>query len=170
MVTRLTGRACARGAALTARARQNCSNSLYFPSLAEGVEGLSREVEVRLTPRTVEVFLKGERIAAHLRSSGNHRHTTVADHMPSSHRRFGSKARTGEVPAIKTVHLDAASSSTEGGFRGLGEGGTIGAPAAIANALADALAPLGAEIFELPMTSERLFRLIEMVKARVQGE
>ena len=35
------------------------------------------EVEVRLTPRTVEIFLKGERIAAHLRSSGNHRHTTV---------------------------------------------------------------------------------------------
>ncbi len=47
-----------------------------------------REVEVRLTPRAVEVFLKGERIAAHLRSSGNHRHTTVADHMPSSHRRY----------------------------------------------------------------------------------
>ena len=52
----------------------------------------------------------------------------------------------------------------------MGEGGTIGGPAAIPNALADALAPLGAEIFELPMTSERLFRLIEMVKARVQGE
>ncbi len=47
-----------------------------------------REVEVRLTRRTVEVFIKGERIAAHLRSSGNHRHTTVADHMPSSHRRY----------------------------------------------------------------------------------
>jgi transposase len=47
-----------------------------------------REVEVRLTLRTVEVFLKGERIAAHLRSGGNHRHTTVADHMPSSHRRY----------------------------------------------------------------------------------
>src|SRR5580658_10514954 len=46
------------------------------------------EVEVRLTPRTVEVFLKGERVAAHLRSGGNHRHTTVADHMPSSHRRY----------------------------------------------------------------------------------
>jgi carbon-monoxide dehydrogenase large subunit len=55
-----------------------------------------------------------------------------------------------------------------GGFRGMGEGGTIGAPAAIANALADALAPLGAEIFELPMTPERLFRLIEKVKARAQ--
>src|SRR5487761_2795434 len=46
------------------------------------------EVEVRLTPQTVEVFLKGERIAAHLRSSGNHRHTTVPEHMPSSHRRY----------------------------------------------------------------------------------
>jgi hypothetical protein len=47
------------------------------------------EVEVRLTPRSVEAFLKGERVAAHLRSSGNHnhRHTTVAQHMPSSHRR-----------------------------------------------------------------------------------
>jgi hypothetical protein len=43
----------------------------------------------------------------------------------------------------------------------MGEGGTIGAPAAIANALADALSPLGADVFELPMTSERLFRLFE---------
>ena len=73
------------------------------------------------------------------------------------------------MPSIATVHLEAESPSTVGGFRGMGEGGTIGAPAAIANALADALAPLGAEIFELPMTPERLFRLIEKVKARAQG-
>jgi transposase len=46
------------------------------------------QVEVRLTPQTVEVFRKGERIAAHMRNSGNHRHTTAADHMPSSHRRY----------------------------------------------------------------------------------
>src|SRR6516225_926283 len=46
------------------------------------------EVEVRLTPRAVEIFLRGERIAAHLRASGNHRHTTVSEHMPSSHRRY----------------------------------------------------------------------------------
>jgi carbon-monoxide dehydrogenase large subunit len=70
-----------------------------------------------------------------------------------------------EVPPIETVHLDAESPTTVGGFRGMGEGGTIGAPAAIANALADALAPLGAEIFELPMTPDRLFRLIEAAKA-----
>jgi transposase len=46
------------------------------------------EVEVRYTTRTVEVFLKGERIAVHQRMSGNHKHTTVADHMPSAHRRY----------------------------------------------------------------------------------
>src|ERR1700733_3834088 len=46
------------------------------------------EVEVRITARTVEIFLRGERIAVHLRASGNHQHTTVADHMPSSHRRY----------------------------------------------------------------------------------
>jgi transposase len=46
------------------------------------------EVEVRLTGRTVEIFVKGERIAVHLRSSGNGKHTTLSDHMPSSHRRY----------------------------------------------------------------------------------
>ncbi len=72
----------------------------------------------------------------------------------------------GEIPSIETIHLETESPSTLGGFRGMGEGGTIGAPAAIANALADALAPLGGEIFELPMTPERLFRLIEAAKAK----
>lgn len=46
------------------------------------------ELDVRITARTVEVFRKGERIAAHVRNSGNHRHTTVTEHMPSSHRHF----------------------------------------------------------------------------------
>ena len=45
------------------------------------------QVEVRLTGATVEVFRKGERIAAHLRCSGNRKHTTVPEHMPSNHRR-----------------------------------------------------------------------------------
>jgi len=45
-------------------------------------------VEVRLTARTIEVFAAGERIAAHMRGSGNGRHTTINDHMPSSHRRY----------------------------------------------------------------------------------
>ncbi len=64
----------------------------------------------------------------------------------------------GEVPAIETLHIATELPGTLGGFRGMGEGGTIGAPAAVANALADAL---GADIVqELPMTPERIFRLL----------
>ena len=46
------------------------------------------EVEARLTARGVEIFHKGERIAVHIRASGNRKHTTVPEHMPSSHRRY----------------------------------------------------------------------------------
>jgi transposase len=46
------------------------------------------QVDVRLTSRTVEIFFRGERIAAHQRISSNRKHTTVPDHMPSSHRRY----------------------------------------------------------------------------------
>src|SRR3546814_5711554 len=42
----------------------------------------------RLTARTVEIFIRGDRIAVHMRGSGNGRHTTLPEHMPSSHRRF----------------------------------------------------------------------------------
>ena len=44
----------------------------------------------RITERTVEIFHKGKRVAAHMRGSGNRRHTTVAEHMPSSHRRYAN--------------------------------------------------------------------------------
>ena len=72
-----------------------------------------------------------------------------------------------EVPWMEVHHIETPSPVTLGGFRGMGEGGTIGAPAAIANAIADALVPLGIEIAELPVTPDRLFRLIE--RARAQG-
>jgi transposase len=45
-------------------------------------------VEVRATARAIEVFLKGQRIAAHMRGSGDGKHTTLPEHMPSSHRRY----------------------------------------------------------------------------------
>lgn len=64
-----------------------------------------------------------------------------------------------EVPDMELVHLPTVAPHTLGGFRGMGEGGTIGAPAAIANAISDALAPLGVGITELPATPERLFQL-----------
>jgi transposase len=47
-----------------------------------------QEVEVRITQKTVEIFLRGKRVASHLRSTLPHRPTTVAEHMPSSHRRY----------------------------------------------------------------------------------
>ena len=66
-----------------------------------------------------------------------------------------------EMPPVEVLHLEEPSPSTLGGFKGVGEGGTIGAPAAIANAVADALAPLGVDITELPITPARLFRLLD---------
>src|SRR5580700_3639696 len=51
--------------------------------------GLLREtVEARFTDGTIEVFYKGERIASHMRSRVAHKHTTIPQHMPSSHRRY----------------------------------------------------------------------------------
>ncbi len=72
----------------------------------------------------------------------------------------------GEIPAMQVLHLETPSPTTIGGYRGMGEGGTIGAPAAIANAVSDALAPLGIEVSELPITPERLHRLIAAARAR----
>ncbi len=48
---------------------------------------LREKVWARTTARTVEVLHRGQRVAAHVRSSSNRRHTTVREHMPSSHRR-----------------------------------------------------------------------------------
>jgi carbon-monoxide dehydrogenase large subunit len=52
------------------------------------------------------------------------------------------------------------------GAKGLGEGGTIGAPAAVLNAIADALSPLGVELFEIPATPERIRSLIRQAEGR----
>ena len=65
-----------------------------------------------------------------------------------------------ELLPIEVHHIETPSPTTLGGFRGMGEGGTIGAPAAIANAVSDALSHLGIEINEIPITPERLFRLV----------
>src|SRR3954453_10869432 len=49
---------------------------------------LREEVEARITTKTVEIFHRGKLVAAHLRSLRPNRATTLADHMPSSHRRY----------------------------------------------------------------------------------
>jgi carbon-monoxide dehydrogenase large subunit len=64
------------------------------------------------------------------------------------------------VPEIGIVHIEAELPNNIGGFRGMGEGGTIGAPATIANAVSDALAHLGISVETLPVTPERIFQML----------
>jgi carbon-monoxide dehydrogenase large subunit len=64
-----------------------------------------------------------------------------------------------EIPRIKTVHLESPSPLNPLGVKGLGEGGAIAPPAAIANALADALRPWAAQINEIPLTPNRVVEL-----------
>lgn len=52
-------------------------------------------------------------------------------------------------------------SAAPGGFKGMGEGGAIASPAALANAVRDALAPLGVRITTQPLTPEKIISLIE---------
>ena len=61
---------------------------------------------------------------------------------------------------VEIVHLQTTALNTLGGFRGMGEGGTIGAPAAIANAVSDALSQHNIKITELPITPNQLYRLM----------
>lgn len=61
-----------------------------------------------------------------------------------------------EVPDIEIAHIYTISPASLTGAKGVGEGGTIGAPAAIANAISDALGPLGVGVFHLPATPHRI--------------
>jgi carbon-monoxide dehydrogenase large subunit len=56
-----------------------------------------------------------------------------------------------ELPDVEVDHLVTASPVTEGGIKGMGEGGLIGAPAAIVNAIADALSPFGVSFDQTPL-------------------
>ena len=67
----------------------------------------------------------------------------------------------GEVPNIRQVHLETPSPLNPLGLKGIGEGGAIAPPVAVANAVVDALRPLGGiEISETPVTPERVLALI----------
>jgi len=72
---------------------------------------------------------------------------------------------TMEVPDIEIDHLVSPSPNTWRGIKGVGESGAIGAPAAIALAVADALAPFGARVSRFPLTPEAVVMMIEAAKA-----
>jgi transposase len=87
---------------------------------------LRETVWVRIAASTIEVFHRGNRVAAHMRSSSDRRHTTVREHMPSSHRRYADwtperiRRQAGEIgrntaTLIETIMRER--SHPEQGFR-----------------------------------------------------
>ncbi len=68
------------------------------------------------------------------------------------------KAR--DLPRIETIHLEYPSPRNPLAVKGVGEGGAIAPPAALANAVEDALAPFGVRITEGPVTPARIVSLI----------
>ena len=72
-----------------------------------------------------------------------------------------------EVPSIRLTHMETPSPYTRFGQKGIGEGGAIAPPAAIANAVNDALRPLGVELLVSPITPQRIIKAIaEQVRSR----
>jgi len=70
-----------------------------------------------------------------------------------------------EIPAMRIFHMHTPSPYTEFGIKGMGEGGAIAPPAVIFNAVNDALAPVGVEMAQTPLTPARLLAAIERAKA-----
>ena len=65
-----------------------------------------------------------------------------------------------EVPVIEHGHIETPGPGS-GGYKGVGEGGAIGAPPAVVNAVADALAPFGVTITRLPLSPAAIVELLE---------
>lgn len=84
--------------------------------------------------------------------SGNPLTTTFMDYLlPTS----------AEIPRIEVGHIETESTTNPGGFKGLGEGGAIGSPAAVTNAVSDALSPLGVVATKGPLGPNDIFRLVQ---------
>jgi aerobic carbon-monoxide dehydrogenase large subunit len=69
----------------------------------------------------------------------------------------------GDMPDIIIAHVTTPTQTSELGAKGAGEAGTAGAPAAVANAINDALAPFGARVTAQPFTPERILRALGKV-------
>jgi carbon-monoxide dehydrogenase large subunit len=78
---------------------------------------------------------------------GNIQTATLADYTPPTAR---------EIPPLELHHIETPTEASITGAKGLGEGGAIGAPAAVLNAVNDALAPFGVSIDEVPATPQRI--------------
>ena len=75
--------------------------------------------------------------------TGNPQSTTFVDYLLPT---------AAEVPIIEYGHIETPASTNPGGYKGMGEGGAIGAPPAVINAVADAVAHAGARLTRQPLT------------------
>jgi carbon-monoxide dehydrogenase large subunit len=69
-----------------------------------------------------------------------------------------------EIPAVRMAHLVTPAQATEYGVKGLGEGGAIAPPAAIANAVTDAFRAIGASFNETPLTPRRVSEAVDRAR------
>ncbi|MBR0752005.1 xanthine dehydrogenase family protein molybdopterin-binding subunit [Bradyrhizobium jicamae] len=74
-----------------------------------------------------------------------------------------------EIPEIEITHMETVSPESVTKAKGVGEGGAIGAPAAVVNAIVDALSPFGIELFELPATPQRIREQLRKAGVSVHG-
>lgn len=126
------------------------SGTVMNPRLLEGqvVGGIAQGIGAAL----LEEYVYDE--------EGQLQSSTFADYLLPSIR---------EIPEIEVRHHETPSPFTEYGVKGAGEGGRLVAPAAMASAIEDALAPFGATVDELPMTPERVLAAIDAARGRRGG-
>jgi carbon-monoxide dehydrogenase large subunit len=67
-----------------------------------------------------------------------------------------------EMPDIDVVLISTPTNVSELGAKGAAEAGTAGAPAAVMNAINDALSPFGTKLADQPFTPERIFRALNV--------
>ena len=70
-----------------------------------------------------------------------------------------------EIPVMEYGHIETPSPGP-GGYKGVGEGGAVGAPPAVVNAVADALAPLGVKVTRLPLGPTQISALLHEARSR----
>ena len=73
-----------------------------------------------------------------------------------------------DAPHFRVFHTETPSPYTDHGIKGVGEGSAIAPPAAIVNAINDAIRPLGAELGDIPVTPRRLIEALMKVRAGAQ--
>lgn len=75
---------------------------------------------------------------------------------------------TMEVPNIEVGHIETPAPESPGGFKGLGEAGTIATPAAVLNAVADALSPFGVKVHSTPLGPSKVLDLIDSARSALE--